>query len=154
MNKIIKNVTNIATHLKYQEPFTSKEDNEDYDKKTKNFVNYIFKEIKTICTAHHLSWPNEEVYANAKSSWFKAFKLAGIKNVEEIQRGLDKLRLLDANNAQFVPTSGQFIALCKPETKPQSDTCEKEVVCLPPYEKERRKEVGKKVLRELLDFLK
>lgn len=110
MDSIKTLLNNVTRNFEYREPFKNPSATEDMDKE---ILNYIFKEIKTICVSHRYVWATQEDYINAKRSWYRAFNLAGLTSMTLIERGLDKLRLRCGKEASFVPTSGQFIEMCK-----------------------------------------
>jgi len=107
MKTILNNVTQ---NFEYRAPFKNPAATEEMDKEV---LNYIFKEIKIICVSHRYVWATQEDYINAKRSWYRAFNLVGLNNMALIERGLDKLRIRCGKEASFVPTSGQFIEMCK-----------------------------------------
>lgn len=78
-------------------------------------INWLFSELSGNFTAFHMAWPNDEIRNAAKRVWIKAFVLAGINNVTQIQYGLNHCYLMEK---PFVPTPGEFISWCKPS--PQS----------------------------------
>ena len=51
-------------------------------------------------------------FENAKREWMKAFRQVGLNDIESIKRGVDAFRVLET---PFVPSPGQFIAMCKKE---------------------------------------
>ncbi len=110
----MKKIGDIINGFNYRAPLVSSSDKnpEEDEAKTKEYINYIFKQIKSICTAYNVCWPDMDVYIEAKRSWFKAFTLAGIKDANLIENGLNHLRLRCDKDAKFVPTSGQFIEMC------------------------------------------
>lgn len=118
---------------------------EDY-----RIVNKLFLSFQAIFPAFKQAWPTQAELDNSKREWVKAFKQAGLNDVEVIKRGLAKYRLLEN---PFVPSPGQFIAMCQREAKPPTDTRTKEDFLLPKLEKERRIEVGKIAIRNLLKDL-
>ncbi len=114
MDKIIDKAQKIVEKLKYKKPFISYEENEQLEEKTKHYINYIFKELKSICSAYPQAWPTQEVYLDSKRSWYKSLRESEINTSVQIELGLKKLRARSGKDAQFIPASGQFIELCKP----------------------------------------
>lgn len=94
----------------YREPFVdsnSKFTTEDY-----KIVNELFAVLQSIFPAFRHAWPTENDFERAKREWIKAFKLANLTDLNVIKIGTDKFRLTEN---PFVPSPGQFIAMCKPE---------------------------------------
>lgn len=113
----MKKIDELITNFVYRKPFISPEEQNidpETEKETKEYINYIFKQIKCICTAHNLCWPDMNTYLDAKRSWYRAFIIAELRQKELIERGIDKLRMQCGKDAKFVPTCGQFIEMCKP----------------------------------------
>lgn len=81
---------------------------------TASVINWLFSELRSNFTAFRLAWPDDEAMRLAKKTWLKAFMLAGINKVEQLQFGLKKCYLLEK---PFMPSPGQFIAWCKPSAK-------------------------------------
>ncbi len=81
------------------------------EKNTASVINWLFRELRSNFTAFKQAWPDQETYTQAKKTWIKAFMLAGINKIEQIQHGLNKCYLMEN---PFVPTPGQFIAWCTP----------------------------------------
>lgn len=81
------------------------------DTKTAIVVNMIFRTLTTIFPAFRQAWPSQPDFDEAKKEWVKAFIQAGISDVGQIKYGIDSFRLL---RNPFIPSPGQFIALCKP----------------------------------------
>lgn len=75
-------------------------------------VNQLFFALQSIFPAFKQAWPSEALYDKAKIEWTKAFVQAGINNSEKISIGLSKCRLM---NTPWIPSPGEFIAMCKPE---------------------------------------
>lgn len=84
----------------------------DEQKSTEELVNLLFKSLCRIFPAFRSAWPTQQDYEGAKREWFKAFNSAGLTNIDSIKIGLEKFRIL---RTPFVPSPGQFIALCKPD---------------------------------------
>ena len=94
----------------YNEPFVDsspKFTDSDY-----KIVNDLFVVFQSIFPAFKQAWPTATEFENAKREWVKAFKYAGIIDIEAIKLGVNKFRVLET---PFVPSPGQFIAMCKTE---------------------------------------
>ncbi len=141
-----KLISDPRSDFNYQTPFAIPE-----DATTANVINELFRIIVANFPAFKQAWPTEAEYEFAKKEWIKAFNQVGLRDIEDIQRGIDKFRLLET---PFVPSPGQFLALCKKEIKPQTDTRDKEDFGLLRLERERRSEIGKAAVKDLLKHLK
>lgn len=75
------------------------------------FINWLFFEIQSILPAFKQAWPTKGEYDGAKRNWILALCESDLKSIQQIKMGLKSLR---AQTSPFVPTCGQFIALCKP----------------------------------------
>ena len=115
------------------------------------FINNLFKVMQGIFPAFLQAWPTESELRQAKIQWIKSFRLANLTRAEDISRGMDKFRL---SESPFVPSPGQFIAMCKKEQRGEHDTRTKEDFMQSAPEKSRRKEVGKAALSSLLKDLR
>lgn len=94
----------------YREPFM--DPNPKFTEEDYKIVNKLFLTFQSIFPAFKQAWPTETEFENAKREWMKAFKQVGLKDIEIIKMGVAKFRLLET---PFVPSPGQFIAMCKPE---------------------------------------
>jgi uncharacterized protein YqfB (UPF0267 family) len=155
----MKKIGDIISNFEYRAPFVNPnepENEEVINEEDRIFINYVFKEIKAICSSYHTAWPNQEIYNTARRSWLKAFKLANVNDSTMIEVGLNTLRLRSEKNASFVPTSGQFIDMCRGSPN--------EVKCRIPFYvrrgiesdelKEKRKNDAKRHLSEIKELLK
>jgi len=138
----------------YRQPFVSP----NYENETAAVVNEIFEKMECIFSGFKHVWPNDTAIKGSKREWVLAFMDSGIKEIEKINQGLTKLRLLDTN---FPPSPGQFIKLCQEPTKeikPLSDTRDK--LMLEKWEnktddeKARSKRIGEHHLSNILAMLK
>lgn len=77
---------------------------------TQNIIHDLFETLKAISPAFKQAWPSDKEYNMAKYQWILAFMQCGLKDGEKIKRGVDRFRLL---GKAFVPTPGEFIALCR-----------------------------------------
>ena len=78
---------------------------------TLEVMNRLFQSLQRICPGFRAAWTTQEDYEGAKQEWLKAFHDAHLNDVALIKQGLDRLRL---SPTPFVPSSGEFIALCQP----------------------------------------
>lgn len=78
---------------------------------TAEVINWLFSELRSNFTAFKQAWPDNESQRKAKKTWIKAFVLAGIRKIEQLQHGINHCYLLES---PFVCSPGQFIAWCKP----------------------------------------
>lgn len=81
---------------------------------TAQVINWLFSELRSNFSAFKQAWPTNDEFTAAKKVWLKAFMLAGINRIEQLQHGLNKCYLMET---PFVPTAGQFIAWCKPNPR-------------------------------------
>ena len=139
-----------TNNFKYRPPFMYKD---EFSEQDYHLVNELFKTLIRIFPAFKQAWPTSDEFEGAKREWMKAFKLAKLTESASIQRGIDKYRL---SPTPFVPSPGQFIAMCGINTDP--DRCK-----LPFFEKygiesdevkERRKQSARKHLDALYETLK
>jgi hypothetical protein len=82
--------------------------------KTAEVINWLFKELRSNFPAFKQAWPNNTELTNAKKTWLKAFMLAGISSIEQLQYGLNRCYLMEK---PFVPSPGEFISWCTPTPK-------------------------------------
>ena len=85
-----------------------------HEEQTAEVINQLFEKLTSIFPAFKQAWPSDTEFENAKGMWRRAFVLAKIRDVEIIKKGLDALLLQDS---PFIPSPGQFIALCKEPAK-------------------------------------
>ncbi len=81
------------------------------NQKTSIIINMLFRTLTSIFPAFRQAWPSEPDFQDAKKEWLKAFIQADITDVYQIKEGVNAFRLMQN---PFVPSPGQFIALCKP----------------------------------------
>jgi hypothetical protein len=81
------------------------------DEKTAQIINALFEKIIRIKPAFKQGWPTETEFQMAKREWVNAFKRANITSLERVKRGIE--RLADAEKS-FLPSPGEFIAMCNP----------------------------------------
>ncbi len=105
--KHISNLINLSDMRTQKEHETK----ESACSETAEVINWLFTELRGSFSAFKQAWPTHEEYRCAKKVWLKAFMLAGINKVEQIQHGLNKCYLLEK---PFVPSPGEFIAWCNP----------------------------------------
>jgi len=86
-------------------------DDNGLDELTAKYVNALFKELVVLFPAFKQSWTNDEMFLAAKRCWTKAFMEAELNDNRLINIGLRRFRQL---KNPFVPTPGQFIAMCIP----------------------------------------
>lgn len=82
------------------------------DYSTVEIVNQLFQRLLAINPAFKQAWPTEEEFKATKKEWVLAFQEANINTIEHLKKGLAKVRL---NPSPFIPSPGEFIAMCKPE---------------------------------------
>lgn len=97
----------ITNTFNYREPFA---DPTLLDQTT-HVVHELFKILPGIFPAFRQAYPTETEFNAAKREWVKGFLQHHINNFEMLNQGLSKLRAL---NTPFIPSIGQFIALCQP----------------------------------------
>jgi Replication protein P/Loader and inhibitor of phage G40P len=90
---------------------------------TADIINILFQELTYILPAFRQAWPTQADFDAVKRLWTNIFIEQGLNDVELIRRGLKKLIM---SKKAFVPTVGEFIALCR----------EKDDQPLAPYHKE------------------
>ncbi len=81
------------------------------DARTAKIIDRLFLRLCGIFPAFRQAWPSQEEYNSAKYEWTTAFVSAKLSDVNKIKFGLDKFKGL---KNPFVPTPGQFIAMCNP----------------------------------------
>ena len=72
-------------------------------------IDNLFEGMQAIFPAFKQAWPTQELFDRAKREWIKAFVDADLHSVERIGLGLKKFR---KSLTPFVPSPGQFIAMC------------------------------------------
>ena len=85
---------------------------------TIDLVNGLFAELQACFPAWRQAFPDTGALNMAKQTWVKAFITGGILRQEQIRAGLNEARLCEN---PFFPTSGQFIAWCRPKKKNAND---------------------------------
>jgi hypothetical protein len=81
------------------------------EKETAEIVNQLFIELQAIFPAFRQAWTSQQEFERAKIHWTKAFIDADLLRLEQLKHGIRSFRLL---KSPFVPTSGQFIEMCRP----------------------------------------
>ena len=84
------------------------------NQKTSVIIHMLFRTLTSIFPAFRQAWPSEPDFEEAKKEWLKAFIQAEITDIYQIKEGVNAFRLM---TNPFVPSPGQFIALCKPSRK-------------------------------------
>lgn len=74
-------------------------------------INNLFACLQSIFPAFKQAWPNDALFESAKKEWIKAFSQVELNSIEKIKFGISKFRM---STSPFVPTPGQFIAMCNP----------------------------------------
>lgn len=96
---------------------------------TVEVVNALFKELRSIFPAWKQAWPDDPSLQAARRSWVKAFIVAKITQLEQIQFGVERCRELGTD---FIPSVGKFIKLCMPTPEmlgiPSSDRAFREAL--------------------------
>jgi len=82
----------------------------DYDEVTVNVVNQLFENLFSVCKAWKVALGDEQAVGDCKRQWLSAFKENNVTNIERIKKGMVKLR---ARKMPFLPSPGEFIALCR-----------------------------------------
>ena len=77
---------------------------------TATIVNQLFDRLIAINPAFKQAWPTEHEFQATKKEWVLAFVDSGIKTIEQLKQGLKAVRM---NPSPFIPSPGQFIAMCK-----------------------------------------
>lgn len=120
MNKI-KNVSQIVSNLSFTpsyqpQQFNANQLNQEQQTRlnTEQLINQLFVAIKAICPAWASAWPTQEMTDCAKKQWLGAFIENSVQDWSKIELGLKKLKL---RGSPFVPSVGEFIALCTPEAQ-------------------------------------
>ncbi len=100
---------NVKKPFQYRPPFNVEEMTfTEYDYKV---VNKLFKTFTHIFPAFRHAWGTQDEFEAAKREWMKAFKQAKLTDIEKIKFGVNQYRML---STPFVPSPGQFIAMCNP----------------------------------------
>lgn len=98
------------SHLDFSKGDANYIQEKEFFDKTAAVVNRVFSVVSGLCPAFRNAWPTERHLSNARIEWTKAFMQAGLKDSRLIENGLSNLRL---KGGKFVPSCGEFIALCK-----------------------------------------
>lgn len=101
----------------------SNEPTEDDLVKTAEIINKLFEEFTYIFPAFRQAWPTQSAFNGAKRMWRDMFYSYRLNDFDLIKKGLEKVAM---SKKAFVPTVGEFIALCR----------EKDDQALAPYHKE------------------
>ena len=80
------------------------------DSTTRRVVNDLFRALIAINPAFRQAWPSEVELKATKRQWMIAFEEAGIRSLEQLKSGLRRVR---HSPSPFIPSPGQFIAMCK-----------------------------------------
>lgn len=105
----MRQVKDIAINpLEHVEPKSKEQQSRE---STEKLINGLFAELRAICTAWRQAWPDQSTYDLAKDHWVGGFMDAEINSIEQIEFGLKKQR---QSVKPFVPSIGEFIAMCKP----------------------------------------
>lgn len=107
----MKHISNIIDISLIKAEKDAEKEHEQPQKDSAAVINWLFTELRSNCTAFKQAWPDADSQRNAKKTWLKAFMLAGVNKIEQLQFGLKKVLLMEN---PFVPSPGQFIAWCKP----------------------------------------
>lgn len=110
MKPISEYLSNMQDRLKNKQD-KPHEDPSAIGTQTAQIVNGLFTQLKAICPAYKQSWPTQEIYETAKRLWIETFIAQGISSIERLKFGLNKLAL---EEKPFIPSVGQFIAMCTP----------------------------------------
>ncbi|HGS5009491.1 TPA: replication protein P [Vibrio parahaemolyticus] len=87
---------------------------------TREFVNYIFRELQSASPAWRASFPDNNSLVAAKRTWLKALVESRITNPSQIEQGL---RMARKDGSDFFPSVGKFISWCGTNAKvPDRDT--------------------------------
>lgn len=118
MNKT-KNASQIVSNLSFApsyQQFDANQLNQEQQARlnTEQLINQLFMQIKEICPAWSSAWLTQELMDGAKRQWLKGFIDNGVQNWSKVELGLVKLKLRES---PFVPSVGEFIALCTPEAQ-------------------------------------
>lgn len=81
----------------------------DYDDKTIEIVNQIFKDLFRIKPAFKQAFPSQDDLLSTKRHWLAAFKDSRIHSIEMIKNGMKEIR---KSPSPFFPSPGEFIKLC------------------------------------------
>ncbi len=73
-------------------------------------INDIFKDLLWIKPASVHTWKTEDELKATKQGWLRAFKDAGLTDLNKIAHGLRKLSITEG---EFPPSVGTFIAMCE-----------------------------------------
>ena len=76
-----------------------------------SFVNNLFKSLQVAYPAWKQSFGTEQDLKLTKKSWIRAFAESGITQKEQVLLGMKRAR---QDQSDFFPSSGKFIAWCKP----------------------------------------
>lgn len=105
-----KPISNIASNLRFQEQHNAPQEFE-LPPQAITIVNNLFNDLKGICTAWKQTFTDQAIEQAAKQQWAQALVENGIINQQQIELGMKKARALAK---PWFPSSGEFIAWCKP----------------------------------------
>lgn len=112
----MKKIDAVVVDINLKKPFTYRppfniEEEPKFTENDYKVVNKLFLTFQSIFPAFKQAWPTESDFEAAKREWMKAFRIAGLTDLEKIKYGVNKYRLLPN---PFAPSPGQFIAMCNP----------------------------------------
>mgnify|MGYP000238761227 CR=1 FL=1 len=100
---LIKTVNQIKTASNNSQP--------ELNDQAASFVNDLFKSLQVAYPAWKQSFGTEQDLKLTKKSWIRAFAESGITQKEQVALGMKRAR---QDQSDFFPSSGKFIAWCKP----------------------------------------
>lgn len=109
----MKHISTIDVNaINFSQAFAPQEFTPEFKANTEPLINKLFAELRSICSAWRSAWPDQKTYDLARDNWIKAFIDAGISSWDRIEYGLRKQRQV---GKPFIPSVGEFIALCTPD---------------------------------------
>jgi hypothetical protein len=75
-------------------------------------VNEIFRALQGAFPAWRSAFPDDDSLRVAKATWVKGLMAAGVTDLKQIARGVEKARLSESD---FFPSVGKFISWCQLE---------------------------------------
>lgn len=127
--KLVGADTDLRAAIGNYQPATPAAMPESLPEGTVGVVNALFKELRSIFPAWKQAWPDNPSLQAARRSWIKAFIVAKITRLEQIQFGVERCRELGTD---FIPSVGKFIKLCLPTPEmlgiPSSDRAFREAL--------------------------
>ena len=121
------------------------------DDRTGEVIDRLFVRLCGIFPAFRQAWPTQTEYNSGKYEWTQAFINAKLNDLNKIKLGIDRFAQL---HKPFVPTPGQFIAMCMNTNKEEKCNIPLYMPKRGDVRDEKSVEIAKSSLSDLLKKLK